>query len=94
MRVVAAGYLADGSAEAERDQAIEDRNRWHGLAAAWEANAHAAQERVDEAVQFLYDHLNKPPGPGDGDELHADMAFVDNLRAALTGLPTTKDTNA
>lgn len=80
MRVVAAaGYLADGTAETERDAAVSDRNRWHNLASEWESAAKEAMARLDAVAKLL-------------DGLHADVLTIQELRAALTTSPTTKDT--
>ena len=88
MRVVAAaGLLADGDAQGERDQAIADRNRWRNLAAEWERVAHDAKARIDEAVQTLYDHVAADDTAGP----KADIDLLDQLRAVLSGLPTSKD---
>lgn len=84
--MAAAGVIADGLAEAERDKAIEDRNRWHNLASEWEAIAHDLKARVDEAVQILYSHC----ATGTVDD-PVELALCNDLRAALTGLPTSKD---
>jgi hypothetical protein len=48
--MAAAGVISDGTAEAERDKAIEDRNNWHGLAAEWEANAERALAALKAAA--------------------------------------------
>lgn len=84
--MAAAGVITDGTAEAERDKAIEDRNRWHKLAVEWERNTHDVQARLDAAVKVLYDHC------ATGTVIdRVEIALCNNLRSALTGLPTPKD---